>query len=484
MLLVLSAVLLLSQCRKQKFITDPDAALTFSADTILFDTVFTTVGSTTRVLKLYNNHSQPITVSSIEIFSGNQSQFRINVDGISGYSHRDIAIDANDSLFIFVEVTVDPNSFDLPFIIEDSINFVTNGNHQSVKLHAWGQNAVFHGSSSSIYALGEDELVWDNNLPHVLYGVVAVDSAQTLTIYSGTQVYCHKGAGLWIYKSTLDIQGSLGNEVVFQGDRLEYVYHDEPGQWGIEFKGEYLSNQGIAEFTVTRGGLWFYQSVNSSIDYAIIKNGVVGIQVDSLDITAEHSLTITNTKVFNHSAVGIITQGADVVGSNNLFANCGQTCGLFTIGGEINLDFCTFSNYWSFGVRQAPTFVLRNYYEDINNVIQVRPFQQANFTNCVMYGNNADQDEYSEFIVDMYDQDDPLQQNFLFKDCWVDTENDLSADQFIDVHNQVVNFKNPQEEDFHLISDEYEGTPTSVSKDIEGNARSVPRVGCYEKNGE
>jgi len=477
---------MLTQCKKKTVITSSNAKLEFSVDTVLFDTVFTTIGSTTHVLKIYNNHNQPINISSIEIPGGIASQYRMNVDGISGFVHEDIEIDADDSLFVFVEVTVDPNSFDLPFIIEDSIVFITNNNHQTVKLHAWGQNAVFHGSLNEIYILEDDELEWDSNLPHVLYGIVAVDSAKTLTIYSGTQIHCHNGSGLLIYKSTLDVRGEHTNEVVFQGDRLEPVFSDEPGQWGIEFSGEYLSSQGITEFTVSRGGLWFIQSKESTIDFAIIKNGVIGIQVDSLDLTSDFSLEITNTKVFNHSAVGILTQGADVIGVNNLFANCGQTCGQFTIGGRLDFDFCTFANYWNFGTRQAPSFILRNYYEDINHVIQVRPFNNTSFTNCIMHGSNASQTDFSEFIVDMYDFEDVLQQEYLFNYCWVDTDNDISFDQFAEIHNvETVNFKNPNEGDFHLISD-LEGVPgvNNVPRDIENIDRdSSPRVGCYETNG-
>ena len=129
---------LLIQCRKDVILTDPSAKLDFSNDTIIFDTVFTTVGSTTKRLKFYNNNKATVNISSIHLAGGSSSPFRLNVDGISGIEHSDIEIDAGDSLFAFVEVTLDPNNGTLPLIIEDSLIFMTNGNEQKVKLVVWG----------------------------------------------------------------------------------------------------------------------------------------------------------------------------------------------------------------------------------------------------------------------------------------------------------------------------------------------------------
>lgn len=468
-----------SQCRKKTILSGSGVTLSFSVDTVLFDTVFTSVGSTTYALKVYNTFQDPIVVSNIVMANGSNSQYRMNVDGINGYAHSDIEIAGEDSIYIFVEVTVDPNSFDLPFILEDSIMFTTNGNHQAVKLHAWGQNAIFHGSLDAISVLPPDQLLWNSNLPHVLYGVVAVDSAQTLTILAGTQVFCHARSGLWMYKSNIDIQGEYGNEVVFQGDRLEPVYFDEPGQWGIAVDVEYQTNFGLEEFTVTRGGIWIQQSEGSSIDWAIIKNGVIGIQVDTMGSMTTPALRITNTKVFNHSAIGILGQGASITGSGNLFANCGQVCGQFSIGGEYNFDYTTFANYWSFGTRQSPTFVLNNYYEDINQNLQIRPIYNTSFHNCIMYGSNADQEDYNEFIIDLEDEEN---QEYLFSNCWVDTDESISNEHYQSMHNnQSVNFVGPTMDDFHLSSGIYTNVFEGlINSDLDNKNRQEYWLGCYD----
>lgn len=47
---------------------------------------------------------------------------------------------AGDSLFVFVQVTVDPTGSTSPLLIKDSVIFETNGNIQDVKLTAIGQD--------------------------------------------------------------------------------------------------------------------------------------------------------------------------------------------------------------------------------------------------------------------------------------------------------------------------------------------------------
>src|SRR6056297_907093 len=143
-LLFLAGVLVLfSQCRKDTFTDDPNAALTFSTDTVLFDTIFNTVGSTTSRLTVYNPNNRAVRVSSIALEGGGASQYRMNVNGLPGYNFTDIEIDGGDSIFVFVEVTVDPTDSLHPFV-EDKIAFMTNGNQQKVNLLAWGWDALFY----------------------------------------------------------------------------------------------------------------------------------------------------------------------------------------------------------------------------------------------------------------------------------------------------------------------------------------------------
>jgi len=287
LLLIIPAILFFTySCKKDSIISDSGAKLSFSSSSILFDTVFTTIGSTTRQLKVYNPYNKKIKISSIRLAGGANSFFRMNVDGIASSSVNDIEIEAKDSIFLFIKVTIDPRNSNSPLIVSDSILFVTNGNLQTVKLEAWGQDAYYytpnHFFPNLSYSIIPCNDVWTNDKPHVIYGNAVIDSACTLTIKENTRVYLHKDAVLWVYKDgTLKVQGTLGNPVIFQGDRLESYYSDQPGQWG--------------EIWLSAG------SKNNEINQAIIKNGYVGIQIDTTAVNpTQPTLTIENTIIKNH----------------------------------------------------------------------------------------------------------------------------------------------------------------------------------------
>ena len=143
-ILVLLAVILFSSCKKDRFYEGQGQVLTFSADTLTFDTVFTTVGSVTRYFRVENPLKEAIKIDEIRLVGLNGTQFRINVDGISGRSVTDVEIPPQDYVYIFAEATIDPNNQNNPFVVLDEIQYVYNGTQQSSYLRAWGQNAHFH----------------------------------------------------------------------------------------------------------------------------------------------------------------------------------------------------------------------------------------------------------------------------------------------------------------------------------------------------
>lgn len=272
---VLGAVSL-SSCKKT--VNFSDGNLSFSKDTVLFDTVFTTIGSTTQQFKFYNNDSRTVNVEEIELIGGDNSPFRINVDGVSGTNFENIEVEGNDSLFVFVEVTLEVNNTTNPMVIEDSIRFRTNGVDQYVNLAVWGQDMYFHNNQ---YVVG----TWANDKPHLIYGTAAIDENTSLTIPAGTQVYLHKNGRLLNYKGTLNIEGTLGNEVTFQGDRLESLYDNVSGQYY---------------------GIQMYYAKESKINYCNIKNGAIGVDVINQDPgNVDYTLRITNSKIINCEFMGL-----------------------------------------------------------------------------------------------------------------------------------------------------------------------------------
>src|SRR6185503_4718420 len=130
-------------CKKDSFITSPDALVRISAEELKFDTVFTTTGSITQAFKIINENDQKLRLSSIKLMGGSNSYFKINADGYVGPQVSDIEINANDSVYVFVSVSINQSAANLPFIVKDSIQVSYNGNMQQVGLEAWGQNAHF-----------------------------------------------------------------------------------------------------------------------------------------------------------------------------------------------------------------------------------------------------------------------------------------------------------------------------------------------------
>lgn len=447
----------LFSCNKENIISNKDIALEFSTDTIMFDTVFTDIGSTTKRFAVKNTENGTITIDEIRLMGGEQSNFRLNVNGIVKNTVEDVEIRANDSIFIFVEVTVDPNNANTPMVIEDSINFTVNEKMQFVNLVAFGQD--YHLINAKSLATQ----TWLADKPYLIYNYMFVDTFETLTIEEGCQLHFHHQSSLYVL-GTLVVKGSEENPVVFQGDRLEHVYEDVPGQWGY--------------IHLLPG------SRNNVVDFAVIKNAIIGIQVDTF-VTTAPTLVLTNSKIENMNAVGLYAQGAKIQASNCVFGNCGQYSAALAIGGDYQFYHCTFGNYWSYSNRVTPSLVINNYYEDVNENINVRPIENAYFANCIIYGNRE-----NEIGLDMYYLSQSMF-NYRFENCLLRTDTVLpEARQINCLVNENPNFLNPFNGNLELdtlsaakdVADFT--TATFFPKDIRGNSRladSGPDMGAFER---
>ena len=357
-------------CKKSNLLSKGN--LSFSVDTLVFDTVFTTIGSTTKQFKIYNKENKTVQIEEIQLMGGADSPFRINMDGLMGTEFSKIQLEGKDSLFTFVEVTLDINNQNSPLIIEDSIRFRTNGVDQYLKLAVWGQDAYFH------YKDLNDDISnpWFNDKPHVIYGYAAVDSAKTLTIPAGTDIYLHKNAILYVYKGTLNIEGSLGSEVTFQGDRLESLYDNVTGQYY---------------------GIYFQEARPSKINYAIIKNGISGVHLYSRDPDfSDYTLKVTNTIIQNNARYGVfIYSGAKVKAENCVITKNGNHALFVLEGGDFFFNHCHLLGYGA-GDAATPAVGISNFYNDYaNNVTNIGSINEGKIYNSVIYGNQV-----SEIVFD------------------------------------------------------------------------------------
>jgi hypothetical protein len=376
---------LLTCCNpSDKIDSSPSLHLSFSADTVLFDTVFTTIGSATQTFMVYNHNNHRINISDIHLAGATSSPFRINLDGQPGNTFTNIDIDAHDSIFVFVRVTINPNAQDAPFICQDSLLFTLNGNHQKINLVAWGQNANYIVANTQqpglppykIIAARNQTVTWTANKPYVIYGYAVVDSTAKLIIEAGTHIYFHANSGLWVYKNgTLKVNGTIDQKVIFEGDRRELFYADIPGQWDR---------------------IWINEgAVDNEIDWAIIQNGYTGIQAETLDKPGTGKLIINNTVINNMSGYGLLAKLYTVQAANLLIYDAGVQSLYIAAGGSYDFRHCTFADYWNKSYRSSPSVMLSNYYQstDASGNLQVMKgaLTKAYFGNCQITGNENEE---------------------------------------------------------------------------------------------
>ncbi|MCB0457099.1 MAG: hypothetical protein KDC91_05100 [Flavobacteriaceae bacterium] len=394
-LALIASVLLWSSCRND-FETSPSTGnLQFSKDTIFLDTVFTNIGSSTYNLKVYNKSDKDIHIPTVRLAQGEASFYRLNVDGIPGKVFEDVQIMANDSIFIFIETTVDvaTQTNNTQFLYTDQILFDSGNNEQKVELVTLIQDAVFlyperfpDGTTETLnlgtaeepvliegYFLDDPELTFTNEKPYVIYGYAAVAPGKTLTIQPGARIHFHKTSGILVANfGSIKANGApssdpelMENEIIFEGDRLEPDFSDVPGQWGTIW--------------LTAG------STNNEFSYTTIKNNVVGILMDSND--GDRTLTLSNVQIYNSANVGLLSRTGDVYGENLVIANAGQSSLAVQWGGRYSFNHCTFGNYWTNSFRSFPTVSLDNTFPISDTEILVADLVEANFTNCIIYGS-------------------------------------------------------------------------------------------------
>ena len=465
--LLLSGVMFLS-CQHDERITDsPSARLEFSTDTVKFDTIFTTIGSTTRFFMVYNPNKEAVRTT---VSIADNGYYRLNIDGVAANSFDNLEIRGNDSAFIFVEVTVDPQNSNSPVVVLDSIQFSTNGNLQDVKLMAYGQDVHLYNDS----LIGNAH--WVNDKPYLIYNSVMVDSLCTLDIDPGVQLYFHNNSSL-IVEGQIHVNGTKEEPVVFQGDRLEKYYSDKSGQWGATYKIEgntyYFGNIHILN-----------GSSGNTINYAIIKNGTKGIQIDN-HVDDETTLTLSNTVISNMSIAGIYAQTANLDVYNTLIYNCDYYAAALIYGGNYKFVHTTLVNYAARHL--MPSLVLNNYYTQ-DDVDHINDFD-AHFVNSIIHGSLT-----TEIMVDEKMLNYDTHFAFQFENCLLKVDPRFEMNDTILFKNivsgttELPRFVNPAEGDFHLdtlSAAKDRGNAAYLIKyplDLDGVERdSLPDLGAYER---
>src|ERR1019366_8382869 len=451
----LSAIIF--SCKKESFITSPQAKLSTSADTLKYDTVFTSVGSITQSFKIFNDNNQKLRLSQVKLSGGGSSAFKINVDGTAANEADNIEINANDSIYVFVQVNVNPTAENLPFLLQDSILISYNGNQKFVQLQAYGQNAIF---LNTVKLTGN--VTWNNTLPYVILGGILIDSNATLTVQEGTRIYLHANAP-FLVDGTLIVNGTNQDSVVFNGDRLDPDYKDLPAGWpGIFFSSS---------------------SKDNYLKHAIIKNAYQGIIAQDLSLNVNPKVTMSQCIVDNIYDAGVLGINTNIYADNCLISNCGSNV-LLELGGDYHFINCTIASYNNFYITHKNP-VLQASNAAMQNGVTLNDTLKTLFQNCIFWGDNGNVD--NEIAINFVGNNSPINfDHVLYK-----VKNDITNGIFdansiknidpgfdsIDVSHNYYNF--------HLKDNSPAidaGVITSFPKDLDDKSRDAkPDIGCYEK---
>jgi hypothetical protein len=435
--------------------------LRVGVDTLRFDTVFTSLGSVTQTFKIVNENNQQLRLSEIKLMGGNNSAFKININGLAANNQQQIDIAANDSIYVFVSVTINPSAANLPFIVSDSISIQFNGNQRWVQLQAYGLNARFLNNQTI-----SNSTTFNNNQPYVILGALRIANNATLTIEAGTKIYLHADAPI-IVNGTIIANGSFDEPIIFTGDRLDEPYKFFPASWpGIYFTRTSKDNI----FTHTRI-INAYQAI---------------VLLDPSPNTAP-KLTMQQSIIDNAFKSGVFCSNSSANLSNTLISNTASNI-LIEGGGNYNFTHCTVVSYSNnFIQHKTPVLSVSNA-AIIGGSVVTNPLQ-ANFRNSIFWADNG-------FVTEeqLINKQGASAFSVNFNNCILKG----TADPANATLSNVIKNQDPQFDSVDVFNRYYDfrqiknatapginaGTNTGLLRDLNNKPRNVglaPDAGCYER---
>lgn len=454
-----------TSCKKERLTISGSAQLEFSTDTLAFDTVFTTLGSTTESFRVFNNNNRKINISSIRLGGGENSMFKLNIDGVPGFLLENLEIDGKDSFHVFASVTVDPTNQNNPIFFIDSVLFETNGNMQIVYLVAWGQDAHFFVS---------DELTasqtWVNDKPYVILNSLLVGRNVVLNIDPGVRIFMGGNSGIFVDEfGKIIAKGTCDDSIAIRNIRQEEFFQLLPGQWL---------------------GLFFLRnSTGNELEHVEITNATFGISLgscvdcgpsDLVPLNSRAALKISNSRISNSLVNAIAAVSSEIVAENCLFERAGDNLVALGLGGIYRFTHCTFANFGSrFLEHKKAALLLSNVISDGQQNFAAEALD-AIFENSVVFGSLEEEIDTSIVLPDT------LRYRYKFANSLLKTKRDITvATYYTDcIKNLNPLFVNSFEQDFHLSNGSPcidAGKSTQVFADFDCQSRNgLPDLGCYE----
>lgn len=467
--LALLAIVLGTGCTRRPDIFYPEGDLSFSGDTVYFDTIFTTLPSPSERLMVRNYTKKNILISEIKLKSG--TDYSLIFDGVEANRIENYELASGDSALAFIKFTSNKKDD----FTRDQLLFTVGDQTQKVEIEAFVYDAIFYKDSVLGGFGGSNLTVMGPDKKHLIDGCLIVADGHTLRILPGTEIYFtprkdqnfNLESAIKVFGRLL-VEGSPGAPVVFKQTRYGDNFEESGGQW-----------RGIAFASISKA---------SMIDHAIIKNALIGVYQEYNNNGIGPKVTIKNTQIRNMGAYGILSYGFIPVLSNyplirvenSLITNCAEgTLGIYG-GGSYEFIHTTFANYTVDFTRNSPQVTISNY--DSSRVFPTK----ARFENCIIWGS-----EEEEFAPDSF----PAQNHYdvTFNASLVRTTLQLKGFNIISANTtDFPKFADPaagepSERDFHLTSSSPAinlGQPIpNVNLDLDRVPRDFrPDAGCYEFN--
>ena len=357
------SLLLLAGCNRDDISFDsPTQLLRFSTDTVFCDTVYNQMRSETYAVKVFNNEDKDVLIPRIALEGGSGSLYRINVDGKVGTSFENVALRRKDSIYVFVEIAPIANAPEA--IAEDKVVFNTPAGEQKVTLFSVVQDAEYFIKSDSNPNIISDNTTWTKDKVKVIFGDLTIAEGKTLTMEKGTKVYFRKNSGMNFAKnSILDVKGSLGDEVIFRGDRSDTKYDTLPANWN---------------------GIKMEEDTQLKMNYARLFGGNVGLQLK------KNTAEINNSIIHTFQNVGIYGIHSNLTMNNVVMNNCGETDIAIAGSGNYNLNYCTIANYWDLNSSMSAMGIFAsNTWENEDGVLE-SGLVKLTVSNSIVYGDMLD----------------------------------------------------------------------------------------------
>ncbi len=365
-LLFLSILTALIACKDDdSFTTSPSARLSFSTDTVRMDTVFTTIGSSTYTLWVYNNADDGLRIARTYLKNGNQTGFRVNVDGSYldnslGSSVSDLEVRKGDSIRVFVELTAPKNMQTIAQKITDDLVFLLeSGVEQRVCLRSYAWDAWI--MRSPVFAA---DTTIQTEKPILVYGKMQVKEGVTLTLRK-TRLFFHDQSGIEVFGTLIT------DSVLMRGDRLDHMFDYLPydrisGQWeGLTFRSSSTGNK----MTDTE-----------------LHSGTYGICCDSAALSPDN-IRLYMERCVIHNSKG---HGVQLTNSYASMVNCQVTNSLgdcVTIdGGAVNIRNCTLGQFYPFSAERGVALRFVNGTDSV-----AHPLEQMDCRNSIVTGYADDE---------------------------------------------------------------------------------------------